>query len=320
MKIVVLDGYVLNPGDLSWDPMKALGEVQVHDRTSPENILERIGHAEVVLVNKTPVDMHTIFRVQQTLKYIGVLATGTNNVDLNAAHECGIPVTNVPAYGSDSVAQHTIALLLELTNAVGRHSAAARNGDWAASRDWCFTRSSLVELAGLRLGIVGYGGIGKRVAEIARALGMEVVIAESLRSDASSEGDSERIPLDELFATSDVVSLHCPLTDQTTGLVNAKRLALMKPSAILLNTARGGLVVEKELGQALERSTIAAAGLDVLSSEPPTSENPLTRARNCLVTPHLAWATLAARRRLLESAAENLSAFLRGEPRNVVNP
>lgn len=315
MKIVVLDGYALNPGDLAWDDLRALGDVEVHDRTSADQVLERIADAEAVLTNKTPLDVHTIFRVQSTLKYIGVLATGVNVIDLDAARECGIPVTNIPAYGADSVAQHTIAILLELTNAVGRHSAAVRNGDWAASRDWMFTRAPLVELAGLRLGIIGYGAIGRRVGEIAAALGMQIVVGESL-CEAKSD---ERVPLDELFSTSDVITLHCPLTDATKGLIDARRLALMKPSAILLNTARGGLIVEKDLAQALERGTIAAAGLDVLSVEPPTSENPLSRARNCMVTPHIAWATHAARQRLMREAVANLTSFTKGKSRNVIN-
>jgi len=324
MDIVVLDGYVLNPGDLSWEPLQALGNVQVHDRTTPENILERIGHAEVVMVNKTPVDVHTIYRVQDTLKYIGVLATGYNNVDVQAARECGIMVCNVPAYGADSVAQHTFALLLELTNAVGRHSAAVRNGDWAASRDWSFTRAPMVELAGLRLGIVGYGDIGRRVAEIGRAFGMEVVAAESSRQTLplpppGEGGEIPRMQLHELLATCDVVSLHCPLTEANKGMVDRRLLGLMKPTAILINTARGGLIVEKDLAMALERGTIAAAALDVLGQEPPTGENPLTRARNCIVTPHLAWATLAARKRLMEIAAENVRLFVAGTPQNVIN-
>lgn len=336
MRIVVLDGFVVNPGDLSWDGLKALGEVEFYDRTSGEQVLERVGDAPVIFANKTPLDMHTLFRLQATLKYIGVMATGYNNIDIAAAKECGITVCNVPGYGADSVAQHTFALLLEITNAVGRHAAAVRNGDWAASRDWCFRQTSMTELAGLRLGIVGYGAIGRRVAEIGRAFGMQVAAADSHskefgftladggdgsdgRETEGSSGSTERLPLDELFATSDVVSLHCPMTEQNKGFVNARLLGLMKPSAIFLNTARGGLVNEKDLARALESGTIAAAGLDVLSVEPPTGENPLTRARNCVVTPHNAWATIAARRRLLGIAVDNLKAFLDGKPVHVVN-
>jgi glycerate dehydrogenase len=318
LKIVVLDGYVLNPGDLTWDSLKALGDVEIHDRTSADQVLDRIGDAAYVLTNKSPIDMHTIYRLQSTLKYIGVLATGFNVVDVDAARECGIPVTNVPAYGPLSVAQHTMSLLLELTNQVGRHAAAVRNGDWAASRDWMFTRAPLIELAGLKMGIVGYGAIGSRVGEMAKAFGMDVVAGVSSAAK-SDESGPQRLELDELFATCDVVSLHCPLSDTTKGIVDARRLGLMKPSAILLNTARGGLIVEKDLARALEDGTIAAAGLDVLSVEPPTSDNPMMRARNCFVTPHIAWATHAARLRLMNAAIENLASFLKGEPRNVVN-
>ncbi len=322
MRIVVLDGYTANPGDLDWQAFSALGELTVHDRTPPGQVVARAAGAEAILTNKTKLDA-TALKALPQLRYVGVLATGVNVVDLQAARAQGVAVTNVPAYGTASVAQATIALLMELANRVGRHDHAVHAGEWVASEDFCFTRARLTELDGLTLGIVGLGAIGQAVARVAQAFGMRVVAASSGRSSAPSRPtDSagiERVPLDELFATADVISLHCPLTPENAGLVNAERLAKMKPTAFLLNTGRGGLIDEAALAAALRAGQLAGAGLDVLSSEPPAADNPLLSAPNCIITPHLAWATQAARRRLLATAAENLRAFAQGKTLNVVN-
>ncbi len=316
MKIVVLDGFTLNPGDLSWDELRALGECTIYDRTPPQETLRRAAGAEIVLTNKVVLDRHHISRLLH-LRYIGVLATGTNVVDLIAARERGIPVTNVPDYSTPSVAQATFALLLELTHHAGHHAAAVREGRWSQCPDFSFHDFPLIELAGLTMGIVGFGRIGRAVAEIARAFGMNVLAYNP--SPKPTPPRVQPVELDTLFARSDVVSLHCPLTEQTRGLVNAARLARMKPGAFLLNTSRGPVVDEAALAAALNEGRLAGAGLDVLSVEPPPPDNPLLRARNCIITPHYAWATGAARRRLMQIAVENLRAFLAGRPQNVVN-
>jgi glycerate dehydrogenase len=308
MKIVVLDGYCLNPGDLSWEPLERQGAVTVYDRTPAELILERAGQAEVILTNKTPLTRETLAALPQ-LRYVGVLATGYNVVDTVAARERGILVTNVPAYGTDSVAQLTIALLLELCHHVGAHSGAVRSGAWTASADWSFWRTPQVELAGKTFGCVGFGRIGAQTARIAEALGMRVVV----------HSRSQGVALDGLLAESDVVSLHCPLFPETRGMIGASQLQRMKPSAFLLNTSRGPLVVEQALADALNAGTIAGAGVDVLSVEPPAEGSPLFTAKNCIVTPHIAWATLEARGRLMEIAAGNVAAFAVGAAKNVVN-
>jgi glycerate dehydrogenase len=308
MKIVVLDGYCLNPGDLSWEPLERQGAVTVYDRTPAELILERAGQAEVILTNKTPLTRETLAALPQ-LRYVGVLATGYNVVDTVAARERGILVTNVPAYGTDSVAQLTIALLLELCHHVGAHSGAVRSGAWTASADWSFWRTPQVELAGKTFGCVGFGRIGAQTARIAEALGMRVVV----------HSRSQGVALDGLLAESDVVSLHCPLFPETRGMIGASQLQRMKPSAFLLNTSRGPLVVEQALADALNAGTIAGAGVDVLSVEPPAEGSPLFTAKNCIVTPHIAWATREARGRLMEIAAGNVAAFAVGAAKNVVN-
>ena len=316
MNICVLDGFTLNPGDLSWDELRRLGPCEIHDRTPSAEIMLRAADAEIVLTNKTPLNRKAL-RALPRLKYIGVLATGTNVVDLVAARELDIVVTNVPAYGARSVAQATIALLLELTNHVGHHAQRVRDGAWTQAKDWCFWDSPLVELDGLTLGVVGFGRIGSAVAEIAQALGMKVIAYSPTPKPMSHFMRCDT--LETLFRTSDVVTLHCPLTPQTQKLVNAERLGWMKSSAFLLNTSRGPIVDEDALADALNSGRIAGAALDVLSTEPPPEENRLLRAKNCIITPHNAWGTPAARLRLMSIAVENVRAFIAAKPQNVVN-
>ena len=314
MKITILDGRTTNPGDLSWEPVERLGSLTVHDRTAAADVVARAADADVVLTNKTPLPRDVI-NALPGLRCIGVLATGYNVVDVVAARERGIPVCNVPEYGTPNVAQATFALLLELTNRVGRHAELVRAGGWTACPDFCFWEGDLVELSGLTLGIVGHGRIGRAVAAIGRAFGMRVIFHRGRAEDGATG-----VALDALLRESDVVSLHCPLTPETVGIIDAAALAKMKPTAFLLNTSRGPLVNEADLAAALDAGQIAGAGLDVLAVEPPPASNPLLAARNCLVTPHIAWATRAARRRMIEITAENLRAFAAGTPRNVVNP
>lgn len=317
-RIVVLDSYTFNPGDNPWTELEALGDLQVFERSADDEIVARARDAAIVLTNKTPLSAATLAALPN-LSGICVLATGVNVVDVAAASARGIPVCNIPAYSTASTAQHTIALLLELTNHVGQHDAAVHGGVWARSLDFSFTLSPLSELDGLALGIVGFGAIGRRVGEIARALGMGILAA----GDGRRDGDPawlERVPLDELFRRADVVTLHCPLSDATRGLVDARRLASMRSSALLLNAGRGPLVNEADLADALQRGVIAGAALDVLSEEPPRADNPLLTAPRCVLTPHNAWATLAARRRAMQTTVENVRGMLQGAPRNVVNP
>jgi glycerate dehydrogenase len=312
MRIVVLDGFTTNPGDVSWAALEALGSLTVHDRTSPGDVVARAADADVLLTNKTRLGRAEITALPR-LRCISVLATGHDVVDSAAARERGIPVCNVPEYGTANVVQATFALVLELTNRTGHYDATVRAGRWSACPDFCYQAGNLVELAGLTLGIVGYGRIGQGVAAVGRAFGMRIL------AHRRSHAGPEHVDLDRLFAESDVVSLHCPLTPDTRALVNAARLALMKPTAFLVNTARGALVDEAALAAALDAGRIAGAGLDVLSVEPPPATNPLLAARNCVITPHVAWATRAARTRLIERTAENMRAFAAGTPRNVVN-
>lgn len=318
LKIVVLDGYALNPGDLSWDELKQLGETEIYDYTPFDKTIERAEGADIVLTNKTPLMEREISQLPR-LKYIGVLATGYNVVDVEAAKKRNIVVTNVPAYGTKSVAQMTFALLLELTQHVQRHSDAVFNGEWTNSRDFCFWKYPLIELDGKTMGIIGFGNIGQAVADIAVAFGMNVLGYSRRRTDQSHRKNFRWAELDELLAESDVVSLHCPLTPETKGIINIETLRKMKKSAFLINTGRGPLVVEEDLAYALNNDIIAGAGLDVLSVEPPKADNPLFRAKNCVITPHIAWATKEARLRLMHTAVENVKAFLKGEPVNVVN-
>lgn len=314
--ITVLDGHTLNPGDLSWDSLLALGGCAIHERTPAALTVERAADAEIVLTNKVVLDKATISQLPR-LRYIGVTATGTNVVDLAAARERSITVTNVPGYGTTSVAQLAFALLLELAHRTGDHSISVRSGDWSRSPDFCYWNSPLVELDGLTLGLIGYGEIARHVATIARAFGMRILVHTRT---PGPDGDGVRfVGLDSLFRDSDVVSLHCPLTPDTKGIVGPRTLALMKPSAFLVNTARGPLVDEAALAEALDDGRIAGAGLDVLSAEPPPADNPLLRARNCIITPHFAWATKAARERLLSITVANIRSFLAGTAQNVVS-
>lgn len=319
-RIVVLDGYTLNPGDLSWDEISKLGELTVHDRTPIDQVVPRSSGATIVVTNKTPITAQTIAQLPD-LKLISVLATGTNIVDLPAARAAGVSVCNVPGYSTDSVAQHVFALLLELNNRVGDHDRAVHAGQWSSCADFAFTLSPIRELAGKTLGIVGLGTIGKRTAMIGAALGMKIA-ASHQRSMATTHipGVEVRwLPVDDLLAESDVVSLHCPLTDATKNLISAARLSKMKKSALLINTARGPLVDEAALADALHCNVIAGAGLDVLSAEPPPATNPLLAAPRCVITPHNAWATVEARTRNMAITTNNLRSFLAGSPVNVVN-
>ena len=314
MKVVILDAYTANPGDLSWGPVEAVGPCTIHDRTAAGELLARAAGAEALVTNKTLLDRDTIAALP-ALRVISVLATGYNVVDVAAARDRGIAVCNVPEYATPNTAQATWALILELTNRVGELSASVHAGRWSKSPDFCYWDGELVELAGRTLGIVGYGRIGRTVAAIGRAFGMRI-----LAHRRTPGPDAECVDLETLLRESDVVSLHCPLTPETQGLIDARRLALMKPTALLVNAARGPLVVEADLAAALDAGRIAGAALDVLSIEPPPASNPLLAAKNCIITPHVAWATRDARRRLIEATAENLRAFAAGRPRNVVNP
>ncbi|NLG34528.1 MAG: D-2-hydroxyacid dehydrogenase [Lentisphaerae bacterium] len=311
-RLVILDAETANPGDLSWAPMEALADCTIHARTAPADVAARTGDAEAVMLNKAVLSAATIEQAPN-LKYVGILATGWNTVDLEAARRRKLVVTNVPGYSTASVAQQTFALLLELTNQVALHSADARSGGWARSPDYCYCLSPQIELDGLTLGIIGFGQIGQATARIGRSFGMKILAHRRNLSSPPPRG-VEYVSLDRLFAESDVISLHCPLTDETRGLIHARRLAQMKPGAFLINTARGPLIVEEDLAAALREERIAGAAVDVLSSEPPSPDNPLLSAPRCMVTPHIAWATRAARQRLLHIAAENLRAYLDGHP------
>jgi glycerate dehydrogenase len=319
MKIVVLDGYTLNPGDLSWQGFEDLGTLEVYDRTEPSLILKRAQDAALLLTNKTPLTAETLKQLK-SLRYIGVLATGYNVVDVKAAKELGIPVANIPTYGTASVAQFAFALLLELCHNVRLHADAVRAGEWTSNKDWCFWKSPLIELAGKTMGIVGFGRIGREVGAIAHAMGMRVLAHDAVRTNPPNYDGFRWVSLEEILKESDVVSLHCPLFPETHGLINTQRLALMKPTAFLLNNSRGPLIVDQDLADALNSGKIAGAAVDVLSVEPPPANNPLLSAKNCLVTPHISWATKEARTRLMGLAVENAKAFLAGKPQNIVNP
>lgn len=317
MKIVVLDGYTLNPGDLSWEGLERLGELTVYDRTPEDQVIGRIGEAEIVFVNKVKLTREVL---QQThIKYIGVLATGYNVVDTEAAAEMGIPVSNIPTYGTDSVAQMVFALLLELCHHVGAHDEAVKKGQWSRSQDFCFWNFPLMELAGKTMGIIGYGRIGQRTGEIARAFGMKV-LAYNRKPKRELESESLRfVELEELYAASDVISLHCPLNESTQGIINKESIRLMKAGVIIINTSRGPLIAEQDLADALNCGKVYGAGLDVAAVEPVTEDNPLLRAKNTFITPHIAWAPRESRQRLMDIAASNVRSFLDGQAENIVN-
>ncbi|MBN2594579.1 MAG: D-2-hydroxyacid dehydrogenase [Sedimentisphaerales bacterium] len=317
VNIVVLDGFTLNPGDLSWEPLAALGELKVYDRTPYEKVPDRARNAQLVITNKALLTGNIIESLPE-LTYIGVTATGCNVVNIEAARRRSITVTNVPEYGTTSVAQMVFAHILNLCLHVGEHSQSVSHGAWAKSPDFCYWDFPLIELAGLTLGIIGYGRIGRAVAQLGSAFGMHVLVND-ITTPSDLNGDVKAVDLNTLFRQSDVISLHCPLTPQTENLVSRQRLKLMKPTAFFINTSRGPLVEEQALAEVLDGGLIAGAGLDVLEQEPPADNNPLFAARNCYITPHIAWATASARERLMLIAVENVKAFLSGSPQNVVS-
>ena len=319
MKIVVLDGYAENPGDLSWESVKQYGELELYDRTPYEDaaIIERIGMAEIVLTNKTPISRAVISSCPK-LRFISVLATGYNVIDYSYARERGIPVSNVPLYGTASVAQAAIALLLEVCNHVAHHSEAVHGGRWSEGADWCFWDYPLIELAGKTIGIIGFGHIGQTTGAIAKALGMRVIAYNRSVSD-SGKLIGDYVSLDTLLSESDVIALHCPLSPETNGIICADNLRKMKDGVIIINNSRGQLIVEEDLAAALNCEKVAAAGLDVLSSEPPKSDNPLLSANNCFITPHISWASKESRQRIMNCTENNIAAFIAGSPVNVIN-
>ena len=317
-KIVVLDGYTLNPGDISWDALKPLGEVTIYDRSKPEEVVERIGDADVILTNKTLIT-EAVLEACPSVRYVGCLSTGYNVVDLKAADARGIVVTNIPAYGTEAVAQHTMALLLEIASRVGMHADAVREGQWTNCQDFCFWNAPLFELNQKTLGIIGYGAIGQAVARKAEAFGMEVLAySPSLTKDVETE-HCHVATLDEIYAKSDVIALHCPLTANNAQMINKEAINKMKDGVVLINTSRGGLIHEADLSEALNCGKVAAAGLDVVSTEPVYADNPLLHAKNVWITPHIAWAPREARQRLMGMAIENVAAFLAGTPTNQVH-
>ena len=321
MKIVVLDGYTENPGDLSWNELEKLGSVTVYDRTAYAEsplIAERIGDAEIVVMNKTPISRETLDKCPN-IKLIAVLATGYNVVDYNYAREKGIPVVNVPTYGTASVSQFSIALLLEICHHIGHHSESVHAGNWADNADWCYWDYPLIELEGKTIGIIGFGRIGQAEGRIARAMGMKV-LAYDVYPNESGRAIGEYVDLDTLLAQSDVVSLHCNLTPENTGIINRENIAKMKDGAILINNARGQLIDEQDVADALNAGKIAAAGLDVVYTEPIRVDNPLLKAKNCIITPHISWAPKESRQRIMDTTVENIKAFFAGVPVNVINP
>lgn len=322
MKIVVLDGYTLNPGDLSWEGLERFGELTVYDRTSynlegKDLIIARCKGAEVIFTNKTPINKEILDNLPN-LKYIGVLATGYNIVDVVVAKEKGIVVTNIPSYGTSSVAQMTFALLLEMTNNAGAHSISVSNGDWQNNKDWSYWKHPLVELAGKTLGIIGYGRIGQSVGKIAQAFDMKVIAMANNHIESLVNENMRYAELDDLLSKADIISLHCPLNDSTVGIINKHNINKMKHGVMLINTSRGQLVVEADLAKALNDGKVGGAALDVLSSEPPNSNNPLLKAKNCIITPHISWAPIESRRRLMGIAIQNLEAFIEGEELNSI--
>lgn len=317
MRIVVLDGYTLNPGDLRWDGFEEMGNVTVYDRTDCENIVGRSKNAEILLTNKTPLTADTINKLPN-LKYIGVLATGYNVIDVKAAADKGVIVTNIPTYGTYSVAQMVFSLLLELCQHVQAHSDTVKKGEWSNSPDFCYWKYPLIELYGKTMGIIGFGRIGRQVAKIADAFGMKIAATDSIQTNAPDYDGFAWMEVSDLLEVSDVLSLHCPLFPETEKMINTDTIKLMKRTALIINTSRGGLINDKDLAVALNNGEIAGAALDVLSAEPPEKENPLFSVKNCLITPHISWATKEARARLMGIAEDNLKAFIAGKPINTV--
>ena len=318
MKIVVLDGYTENPGDLSWEGLEKLGSLTVYDRTPVQEIIPRIGDAEIVITNKTPIGKD-VLDACVSIRYIGVLATGYNVVDVDAAKEKGIPVCNIPTYGTTAVAQMTFALLLEICHHVGAHAQAVKNGDWTNNQDWCFWNYPLMELAGKTMGIIGFGRIGQEVGTLAKAFGMKVLAFDTYENE-NGKAIASYVQLDELLKESDIISLHCPLFPNTKEIINKDSISKMKDGVILLNTSRGPLINEEDLARALQSKKVFAAGCDVVSTEPIQPDNPLLGCYNSILTPHIAWAPKESRQRLMDIAVANVEAFLDGKPTNVVNP
>lgn len=320
MRIVLLDGYTVNPGDLSWDALNDVGDFTYFDRTDPNNIdeiINRIGESEIVITNKTPITKEVIDSCPN-IKYIALLSTGYNIVDVKYAQERGIPVSNIPTYGTDSVAQFAIALLLEVCHHIGHHSHEVKNGRWEKSIDWCFWDYPLIELSGKTIGIFGFGRIGKRTAEIAKALGMNVVVTGRKDEEYIDSEGWRHVSKEELFRISDVISLHAPLTDETKFIINNETISLMKEKAIIINTSRGGLVDEEALSTALNLGKIGGAAMDVVSTEPIKSSNPLLKAKNCIITPHMAWGAKEARERIISINLDNIRSFISEKPQNLV--
>ena len=318
MKIIVLDGYTLNPGDLSWEQLNQMGELTVYDRTPEDKVVERIGSAEIVYTNKTIISRESIEKIPN-LKWIGLLATGYNVVDVTAAKEKGILVANIPSYGTPAVAQMVFALLLEVCHHVWEHSTAVKTGEWTNNDDWCFWKYPLIELVGKTMGIIGYGRIGQQTGKIAQAFGMSVLAYDEFQNKELENNLMKYVTLDELLEGSNVISLHCPLFDSTAGIINKNTIAKMKNGVIIINTSRGPLIVEKDLSDALNSGKVYAAAADVVSTEPIQMDNPLLNAKNMILTPHIAWAPKESRARLMNIAVENLKTFLDGKPMNIVN-
>ena len=318
LKIVVLDSYALNPGDLSWEWLQELGECEIHHRTPADKILERAKDADIILTNKTPLTRETLSKLDN-LKYIALLSTGYNVVDCEYAKEIGVPVSNIPAYSTNAVAQLTFALILEITNAVGLHSQSVKSGEWSSCPDFCYWKSPLTELCGKTLGIVGFGQIGQAVADIAEAFKMNIIAVSGHETNQNHRRNFKWVDMETLNKTSDIISFHCPLTEKTTGLVNKDFISSCKDGAIIINTSRGPVVDDYALAEALNNGKLAAAGLDVLSVEPPKADNPLLSAKNCFITPHIAWAGFETRERLMNILEQNIKAYLNGKPQNVVN-
>lgn len=317
MKIVVLDGYTENPGDLSWAPLEELGELTVYPRTGEEQIVQRIGDAEIVITNKTPITRSTL-QACPRIRYIAVLATGYNVIDIAAARERGIPVSNVPTYGTAAVGQFAIAMLLEICHHVAHHSQSVHDGAWSRGQDWCYWDYPLIELDGKTMGIIGFGRIGQQTGRIAKAMGMRVLAYDAHPNDAG-RAIADYVPLEELLGQSDVIALHCPLFPETAGIINRDTISAMKDGVIILNNSRGPLIVEQDLADALNSGKVYAAGLDVVATEPILEDNPLLRAKNCIITPHISWAPRESRQRIMDCTVDNVRAFLESDARNVIN-